>query len=387
MAMDRMELSKVINAGRSTAFNVFEIGQRIPADDPVGKLFRNKTLNKTLFFKLMERNSGQYNMVSTVQTLLYFPYNLDNVHEGGDSILFDDPSFNRVLQAKTGADSKSEESQVDYVMDLEILEMIYSLPTLDPFLLRSKSEQLDLDDRVHPYYFMISEDDWKRIRLPIRTKIRTLVRRAYTDGGSAPAEKIEQHVSRFLTKIWEARDIEGIEDFVRSMEIPPERAPELFFAWKEICYYQVQFDDHLPRMKKFFAWLGDDKSAIPIDWARLLPEDRDRVEYSLGGLRDKVRDTYRSIKQVLNTYEQSYRNFIDLNQPRAFKEFLFHADDDYTNLATCLSANIHALDVWTKMMSRHGKRLRYEHFSEMVDTLSILYDMRQPGGTHLRQAS
>jgi len=265
MPMDRMELSNVINAGRSTAFNVFEIGQRIPADDPVGKLFRNKTLNKTLFFKLMERNSGQYNMVSTVQTLLYFPYNLDNVHEGGDSILFDDPSFNRVLQAKTGADSKSEESQVDYVMDLEILEMIYSLPTLDPFLLRSKSEQLDLDDRVHPYYFMISEDDWKRIRLPIRTKIRTLVRRAYTDGGSAPTEKIEQHVSRFLTKIWEARDIEGIEDFVRSMEIPPERAPELFFAWKAICYYQVQFDDHLPRMKKFFAWLGDDKSAIPID--------------------------------------------------------------------------------------------------------------------------
>ncbi|CAN0427446.1 unnamed protein product, partial [Laminaria digitata] len=128
----------------------------------------------------------------------------------------------------------------------------------------------------------------------------------------------------------------------------PERAPELFFTWKAICYYQVQFDDYLPRMKKFFAWLGDDKSAIPIDWARLLPEDRDRVEYSLLGLRDKVRDTYRSIKQVLNNYEQSYRNFIDLNQPRAFKEFLFHADDDYTNLATCLSANIHALDVWTK---------------------------------------
>jgi hypothetical protein len=25
--------------------------------------------------------------------------------------------------------------------------------------------------------------------------------------------------------------------------------------------------------------------------------------------------------------------------------------------------------------------------SEMVDTLSILYDMRRPSGTHLRQAS
>lgn len=387
MPMDRMELSKIINAGRSTAFNVFEIGQRIPADDPIGKLFRNKTLNNTLFFKIMERNSSQYNTISTVQTLLYFPYNLNNVHEGGDSILFDDPNFNKALQIKTGADAKSEESQIDYVMDLEILEMIYSLPTLDPFLLCSKSEQLDLDDRIHPYYYMISEDDWKRIRSPIRTKIRTLVRRAYTKQGSVATEKIEQHVTRFLAKIWEAKDIEGIEDFVKSMEIPPERAPELFFAWKAICYYQVQFDDYLPRLKTFFAWLGDDKAPIPVDWVRLIPEDRDRVEYSLLGLRDKVRDTYRSIKIVLDNYEQSYRSFIELNQPRAFKDFLSHADDDYTNLATCLSANIHALEMWTRMMSRHGKRLRYEQFNEMVDTLSILYDMRRPSGSHLRQAS
>jgi hypothetical protein len=56
-------------------------------------------------------------------------------------------------------------------------------------------------------------------------------------------------------------------------------------------------------------------------------------------------------------------------------------------LATCLSANIHALEMWTRMMSMHGKRLRYEQFNEMVDTLSILYDMRRPAGSHLRQAS
>ena len=107
-----------------------------------------------------------------------------------------------MLRVKTGADSKSEESQVDYVMDLEILEMIYSLPTLDPFLLKSKSEQLDLDDRIHAFYFNISEEDWKRIRSPIRTKIRTLVRRAFVSAGDVSVEKMEQHVSRFLTKIW-----------------------------------------------------------------------------------------------------------------------------------------------------------------------------------------
>ncbi len=384
MPMDRGSLSKVINAGRSTAFNVYDIGRRIPASDPVGRLFRNKTLNETLFFKIMERNETQYHTVSTVQTLMYFPYNLGNVYEGGDSILFDDPGFNRMLRVKTGADSKSEESQVDYVMDLEILEMIYSLPTLDPFLLKSKSEQLDLDDRIHPFYFNISEEDWKRIRSPIRTKIRTLVRRAYTGEGDVSVEKMEQHVSRFLSKIWEAKDIEGIEDFVRSMDIPEDRAPELFFAWKAICYYQVQFEDFLPQMKSFFSWLGDDKLAIPVDWVRLMPDDRDRVEYSLLGLRDKVRDTYRSIKLVLGNYEQSYRAFINDNQPRAFKDFLSTADEDYTNLATCLSANVHALNIWSKTIDTYGKRLRYEQFNELTDTLSILFDMRRSAVGNLR---
>jgi hypothetical protein len=385
MPMDRGSLSKVINAGRSTAFNVYDIGRRIPANDPVGKLFRNKTLNEAMFFKIMERNETQYHTVSTVQTLMYFPYNLGNVYEGGDSILFDDPGFNRMLRVKTGADSKSEESQVDYVMDLEILEMVYSLPTLDPFLLKSKSEQLDLDDRIHPFYFNISEEDWKRIRSPIRTKIRTLVRRAYmAEDGSVSVEKMEEHVSRFLSKIWEAKDIEGIEDFVRSMDIPEDRAPELFFAWKAICYYQVQFEDFLPQMKSFFSWLGDDKVAIPVDWVRLMPDDRDRVEYSLIGLRDKVRDTYRSIKLVLGNYEQSYRAFINDNQPRAFKDFLSTADEDYTNLATCLSANVHALNVWSKMIDTYGTRLRYEQFNELTDTLSILFDMRRSAASNLR---
>lgn len=74
---------------------------------------------------------------------------------------------------------------------------------------------------------------------------------------------------------------------------------------------------------------------------------------------------------VLDIYEQSYRSFIELSQPRAFKDFLSHSDDDYANLANCLSANIHALEMWMRMMSRHGKRLRYEQFNEMVDTLAV----------------
>lgn len=388
MPMDRHELMNVINAGRSSAFNVYEIGRKIPADDPIGKLFRNKTLNHTLFFKIMERDSSHYHAISTVQTLVYFPYNLANVYEGGDSVLFDDSSFHQVLQTRTGVDARSEESQVDYVMDLEILEMIYSLPTLDPFLLRSKAEQLDLAERIHPLYFNISEEEWKKIRAPIRTKIRTLVRRASMGAnGRVSVDRVEAQVTKFLTKIWEAKDVEGIEDFVRALEISPERAPDLFFAWKAICYYQVQFEEFLPRLRCFFSWLGDDKKAVPVDWARLIHDDRDRMEATLIGLRDKVRGTYQGIRRVLQNYENSYQAFIERNQPREFKEFLSRADEEYIDIATCLSANVHAVKSWEAVVDRYGERMRYEQLNELFDTLSILYDSRPPAPNGLRASA
>ena len=137
-------------------------------------------------------------------------------------------------------------------------------------------------------------------------------------------------------------------------------------------------------MKEFYAWLGDDKMAMPSDWARLMPEDRDRIEYSLLGLRDKVRDTYRSIRFVLTNYEQSYRAFIEMNQPRAFKDFLSKADEDYTNIATCLSANIHALNTWQKMTDTYGEQMRHEQVSELFETLSMLFDMQRPVASNLR---
>lgn len=374
--MDRAELMQLINSGRSLAFNCHEIGRGIAPDDPVGKLFRNKALNNTLFFKTMERDATSAHAASKMRTLIYFPYNLDNVAEGGDSVLFEDSAFELALRQKTGADPTDEAGQVDYAMDLEILEMIYALPTFDPFLLKSKAQQLDLDGRIHDDYLNINEEEWNRIREPIRRKIRTLVRRACTGGSAVNDEAIERHVSLFLDKLWVARDIEGIEDFVASLEIDAERAPDLFFAWKAICFYQVEFEGALAEIKRFFKWLGSDTSAVPSDWIVLHPDEKTYVEYAVDALRSQVRATFLDIRHVLDTYEESYRRFIEESSPHDFKEFLSHADDHYINLAASLSANLHAVKIWESMVGKFGGQLKYDKFRGLIDTLSGLYDVR-----------
>ena len=84
---------------------------------------------------------------------------------------------------------------------------------------------------------MISPKEWKKIRAPIRDKLQTLVTKALSEStGFEDKLAREQYIENFLLKIWEAKDIEGIEPFVQAMQLQPEQAPDVFFAWKAVCY-------------------------------------------------------------------------------------------------------------------------------------------------------
>lgn len=376
MPMDRDQLGQIIDAGRTSALNCLEIGKTIPADDPIGLMFRNEALNRSTFFKVMEQITSLHHTISIVQTLIYFPYNLGNVYEGGDSILFDDPSFHRLMQVKVEIDTKSRQGQINYVMDLELIEMIHSLPSLDPFLFKSKAEQLDLLDRIHPNYFAIGEKEWERIRRPIRDTILKLVKAAFGDAAAADEKRFEKLANRFLDKIWEARDVRGIEDFVRSMDVPPQQAPEMFFAWKAVCFYQDQFDQQQDQFKAFFDWLADDSLTRPLDIDRLSRPDRERIDHNLAALRVRVRQSHQKVVGILMKYEESYQRFVERHEPKGFKEFLGSAERHYQEIAACLSAATHATKVWRETIDRYGERLNVELYRQLMNTLSILFDTK-----------
>jgi hypothetical protein len=375
MPMDRAQLAQIIDAGRSSALNCLDIGRSIPDTDRVGRMFRNEALNRCMFFKVMEQITSLKNTISIVQTLIYFPYNIDNVYEGGDSILFDDPSFHRLMQTKMDIDSKSRKGQIDYVLDLELVEMIHALPSLDPFLFKSKAEQLDLLDRVHPNYFNIDEKEWEKIRGPIRKKILTLVRCAFS-GVDADDAKLDNLANRFLEKIWEAKDVEGIEGFVRSMEIPPNQALDLFFAWKAVCFYQAQFQEVLPELRAFFTWIGDDSKTRPIDAMARSRNERKGLVHDVAELRTRIRQSYQKIVRILHIYEDSYRQFVEEGEPKPFKEFLASADDHYHEIAACISATTQAAAFWRERIRRHTERMRYDQFRNLLDTLCVLFDAK-----------
>jgi hypothetical protein len=277
---------------------------------------------------------------------------------------------------KMEIDTKSRQGQINYVMDLELIEMIHSLPSLDPFLFKSKAEQLDLLDRIHPNYFAIGEKEWERIRRPIRNKILKLVKAAFGEAAEADNKRFENLANRFLDKIWEAKDIRGIEDFVRSMDISPEQAPELFFAWKAVCFYQDQFDQQQNEYHAFFDWLADETLSLPLDIGRLPRSERERMAHNVTALRGRIRQSHQKVVGILMNYEESYQRFVERHEPKGFKDFLGSAERHYQEIAACLSAATHATKVWREITERHGEHLNTQNYRQLLSTLSVLFDAK-----------
>lgn len=380
MGMDRQTLARTLDAGRASTLNCFATTADIAAmsaevrdSDEIGPLFRNKYLNNCIILKIIAQSRRDRRRFYATDTLLYFPYNAGNIYEGGDSVLFSDPKRDAMLRHKCGFNPDDPDQSDDIEHDERLLAMLADIPTLDPFLLREKASQMELDGEINPVYFNLTEEEWRTFQQPIREKIDALVRKALGVTHNLETSDIVDHVANFLDKIWEARDIENIEPFVDSMAISRERAPELFFAWKAICYYQAQARALEPSLKRLFQWIGDTRTALPIDLLTLRKELREQIDAEIGLLKQRMREYYRNTQSILSIYEDSYRQFIEQGNPVPFQRFLGDAQEQFLALAACLSANAHAVNLIEDQWRRGGPQVYAVQHRELLDCLLSIY--------------
>ena len=374
--MERSQLRNMIDSGRAIAMDCHAIGRSVPEDDPVGHLFESRLLNNSILIKRYEPGPEKKRDDVKVSTVIYFPYDLDNVYDGGESLPFTGDRFCDQLAFKIAKDHASGELTEQINADMEALNLLNSMHSLDPFMLRSKAEQQDLDAAIHDVYFAISSAEWDKIRLPIRAKIQTLVSKALGTGGENGDDKARQnYVEQFLQKIWEAKDVQGIEPFIKAMQLEASRAPAIFFAWKAVCYYQVQFMELLGALKVMYQWIRHNQLCFPADHISLKAEDRKAIEQKRDLLRHKMRDSYVTANKVLRQYEHSYIEFVDADRPQTFMSFLENAENSYLLLASHVSVATHSTNLWKWYVEQYGPEMRNAQFSELFDGLNMLYNV------------
>ena len=372
--MDRSQLRNMIDSGRAIAMDCHAIGKQIEDDDSIGPLFQTRLLNNSVLIKRYEPALETARQPVVITTLVYFPYDYNNVYEGGESIAFNDPGFHSALAFKIAKGVVSSDVQERIDNDMNRLRLVDSMHSLDPFMFRSRLEQLDVDGEVNSAYYAISAREWEKIRTPIRDKISKLVSKAL---GSMEQKEDNlarlQYVERFLIKIWEAKDVQGIEPFIQAMQLEPERAPEVFFAWKAVCYYQVRFADTLQALKTLFQWVGNNRLCFPVDFVTRSQEELRHIEEKRDVLRKKMREGYINAQTVLSEYEHSYNEFVERDQPQTFMSFLENAENSYLLLANHVSIATHSVNLWKWYVEQYGAEMRSAQFDELFDGLSLLY--------------
>lgn len=395
--MDRTELTNVIDSGRSVALDCYAIGGDIPDGDPVGRLFDTDILNKSVILKQYERiqpkatkstmfdaeflkqfgGGKKAEPMVNVNTVIYFPYDFDDVYEGGESIVYRGRGFIHLFAEKIALGLPSRDLMLRLKADVEMLDLLDAMHSLDPFLLRAKAEQVGLMAEIHPKYLAISQQEWDQIQIPIRDKISRLVSKALGNKTDAGVE--QDQVSLLLDKIWHAQDVDGIEPFVRSLQIEEREAPSLFFAWKAVCYYQYRFALMKEEMKTMFHWMGNDQLCFPADFLQISKGQRNRIVERRKALRLTARDGFVAAHKVLSEYEHSYNQFVNEDQPRHFLSFLANAENSYLELAGHVSIATHCLNFWRRSMARHGPEMRYHEFKPLFDGLLALYNVKMSG--------
>ena len=357
-------LASELNSGSTRVFNVDRLHRAVMADGAPRdeQLFRRAELHRIIFIKqALVDSSYMPERASRIGTKLYFAFNEQNVFEGGKSIFAGDPQFDDAMAFQLGFDRSRKVE--DYVRDRDVIQILDSLPSLDPFLMRDRLAAEGITP--HLGYFEIEEDEWRTIRDHVMRKFKPMVELAF---GESDAVRTAARLRSLVQKIWEAKDMDSLRPILDAMELTDEEAPKALQAWKGVIYYDFRMSRLEGRVRELATWLTH--SATPTDMVpsgnrKILDEIRD-------GVRHKVRDRWQHARSRLLEYNDAYTVlFVEQRSPGPFIAFLGNASDIFNELGDELSRLDHASEVRRFISDRHfGGRLKYE---PLHDLLSLIY--------------
>jgi hypothetical protein len=333
-----------------------------------GMLFDLSTLNLGIFFKEVSYSDEQDEVL--VSTRVYFPYNDNDIAQGGESTSAEPDTIIRVL-AKRGAIKDVTELTAH---DQRVLEILTQLPTFDPFLLLSQRREMEVDRTISARYFDITEDDWILIRRPVMEKIAILVSKAnqnqsidvfqqYIGERSGTQENEEARrlmTSAVIDSIWRGEATQGCRQLIRSFQLDEGKTAEILFAWKGINYYEFQYKKYKDQFYDFFRWLGGPDS-MPKDIQALQSSSVERFTYRRDRARKLIRATHATVMEVINDYNAAFAKLVDEDSPKEFQTFLSQAPKNFLTVGLAIGVLAHTATAWTQL-TNDGRRASVRSF-------------------------
>jgi hypothetical protein len=311
-------------------------------------LFASPILNRSLVLKhrLRADENDFFTTRRALVTKIIIPFERSDLRCGGRSLFVGQRGFEELLM-----DVGNYREKADLKRDLDVLKLIDSIPSLDPFLLR---EHLRCNDILpDSSYFAISPSDQQRMHDYASQEVSRLTAMANGSGRQNAA------TSRMVAALLSSEVNEKLEPLRATLCLKPAEFSEGVFSWRGFIYYKWCLDEYWPNLIRALRGI---KAILPI--GKVTSEERAILEACKNVILQGARANSMEIRRIIGIYDNAYAGMIDRQDPKLFREFLLSAPKLFLDIGDKMGAISHITSFWNYRFPQGAPRAA--HADELV---------------------
>ena len=321
------------NASSARTLNLLAVWREYgpSADHGDQPFFHSALLNRCIIVKHRLRRD-EHDLFSSprhVGTKVILPLDPEDLRIGGRSFFVGQSDYAVLLRQMASSDAE------EAARDDELLRLLDTLPSLDPFLMRER-----LREAGHTparCYFDLSEGDARRMDTFLQEELEPLIAASFAN---AP-DLLEEKTAKLASKILANANDEELEPLRLVLGMKPQEFTEGVFCWKGYVYYKWRMKELAPRV----APVAQSIARIRIyDTAN--KDGMVFVESSRRTLKRAIAETCHCTRDALQVYDDAFAELTRHGQPRAFREFLLRAPEMFQALGERLASLEHIVSFW-----------------------------------------
>ena len=327
----------------------------------VKPFFRDSQMNKCILVKhtlrANERDLFAHNRRTCTKIIL--PFDPLDLKLGGRSILVNQIGFDSFCRAYFHTDDITGNT------DVQILRLLDTLPSLDPFLVREHLARNGY--RPGACYLKISPFDVQRMIGFANEEIERLVSTAFGDAmsGGAAIKLAGKILANELDKeLWPLK---------KTLRMSDEEFSDGIFSWRGFLYFKWRHLELQDEMRRVLEGLASYQPIGSSDEGlrEYLKEVRPR-------LARKIVNAIANVGRTLNVYDQAYHALVEGENPGPFRRFLLDGPGLFFELGENIGILSHIGSFWSyrmgqQMMTQRLTPMEYgDILMDFEDSLSVV---------------
>jgi hypothetical protein len=321
------------NASTARTLNLIAVWQKHGETEEYRQhpFFTNPVLNRSIIVKhrLRQNERDAFNDGRTDATKVILPIDISDLRLGARSFFVGQTGYETVLEELFGPPDGSVRP------DEALLDVLDSLPSLDPFLMRERLKKSGFQPAR--FYFDITDADTARMFQFVRKEVTPLIGLSFDDFDARLNDKTANFASKILANAGAAE----LEPLRRGMGMDQTAFEEGIFCWKGFIYYKWTLIDLLPKVRPVSSEIAAIRPTGPMS-----DDDRTFILAARARLSKAIAIACETVRLTLKVYDDAYADLTHNGQPQAFREFLLKAPSLFYELGERLGGVQHIISFW-----------------------------------------